>query len=114
MATVSDGWTGYTHQWRKAEYQEYREYVMASCDSSKDASEAIAAEWRYFRVRNAVESLALGEIMCPASEESGHRTTCENCLLCSGMRTAETRKNIAIIVHGINAKNFISLESLAR
>jgi hypothetical protein len=113
IAEVSEGWTGYTHQWRKPEFAAYRAFIMASCDSAADSVQASAMGWRYFRVRSADAPPATGEIMCPASSEAGHRTTCENCLLCSGGRDSETRKNITIIVHGSGAKNFVSLQSLA-
>lgn len=112
LTIVSRGWTGYTHQWRRAEYQPYRAYIMASCDNERDAIDASAAGWRYFRVRSEFEPLSAGEISCPASEEMGHRTTCAKCLLCSGARANDARKNIAIIVHGSGKKNFVALNSI--
>jgi hypothetical protein len=104
IAAASDGWTGYTHQWRKPEYRAYRASIMASCDSAADASDATAAGWRYFRVRAAGDAIAAGEISCPASDEAGKRTTCDQCRLCSGARENDPRKNITIVVHGIGAK----------
>jgi len=114
IAQIADGHTGYTHQWRKTEYQAYGAYLMASCDSPRDSALAEAMGWRHFRVRNATEALLPGEISCPASDEMGKRTTCDRCTLCNGKRTAtDARKNIAIIVHGIGAKNFVALEAIA-
>lgn len=113
VTRASEGWTGYTHQWRRPEFAEYRAYVMASCDSEFEANTAAAAGWRYFRVRSESARLLPGEISCPASEESGHKTTCEHCRLCNGARSADQRKNIAIIVHGSGAKNFVSVDAIA-
>jgi hypothetical protein len=113
LTSASKGWTGYTHQWRNPQFQSYRAYVMASCDRVQDSIDAKSMGWRHFRVRTSAQELLPGEIMCPASEESGKRTTCEKCKLCSGSRgPREARKNIAIIVHGIGAKNFVSLNSI--
>lgn len=114
IASVARGWTGYTHQWRKPEYQAYRAYVMASCDSVADAEQAAAMGWRRFRVRTKQQPLLAGEISCPASDEMGKRTECVRCGLCNGVASAsDARKNIAIIVHGSGAKNFVPLTALA-
>lgn len=97
------GRTGYTHQWRK--HPELRHLVMASVGSAAEAAEARAAGWRTFRVRTPVDALLEDEIVCPASEEGGHKTQCESCGLCNGMTDQDTkarrpRKSIAIIDHG--------------
>lgn len=97
------GRTGYTHQWRK--HPELRHLVMASVGSEAEAKEAQAAGWRTFRVRTPIDGLMENETICPASEEGGHRTTCENCGLCNGMtkkdETAKRpRRSITIIDHG--------------
>jgi hypothetical protein len=113
IARVSDGWTGYTHQWHRYEYRAYRSYLMASCDSEGDRITARANGWRTFRVRTATDALMRGEIACPASDEMNHRTTCERCNLCDGARASDGRKDIAIIVHGSSAAKFISIAPLA-
>lgn len=113
LVSVAKGWTGYTHQWRKSEIQTYRNYFMASCDSAQDAQDAVATGWRYFRVRSKVQSILAGEINCPASDESGHKTTCARCGLCNGARQNDGRKNITLIVHGSGSKNFVAIESIA-
>ena len=98
--------TGYTHQWRRAEW--LREFVMASVDSVTEMLEARAAGWRTFRVSSA--NLAeRGEILCPASEEAGHRTKCIDCQLCDGLRGNDQRKSIFIPVHGTRKNNFIQI-----
>jgi hypothetical protein len=113
IAQVSSGWTGYTHQWRKTEYQAYSAYVMASSDSPNDRVEAMARGWRTFRVRTANDPLMKGEIICPASSEANKRTTCLDCKLCNGARNeSDARKSIAIVVHGIGAKNFVKLTAI--
>ena len=109
IARVCGKRTGYTHQWRRPEYQVYREYLMASCDSEHDFTFARAMGWRTFRVRGTYDALLANEIICPASDEGNHKTTCERCGLCDGARTNDARKNIAIIVHGIGSKNFVTL-----
>ena len=99
--------TGYTHQWQDAQYQVYREYLMASVESSESSAMAHAAGWRTFRVRRADEVLDAGEITCPASDEAGNRTQCIRCGLCAGSR--KMAKNVAIIAHGIGARNLIQI-----
>lgn len=111
IAGVCTGWTGYTHQWRKARYQGYKRYLMASCDSPVERLQASLAGWRTFRVSLGVDP-QVSEISCPASGEMGTRTTCEKCLLCSGVRGGDSRKDITIQVHGAGAKK--AAEKLVR
>jgi hypothetical protein len=93
-------WVGYTHAWRTCD-RELRKYVMASCDSPEERSQALLQGWRTFRTRFPEETLGELEIMCPASAEGGKRTTCEKCRLCNGSRSADDdRKDIAVVVHG--------------
>lgn len=95
---------GYTHQWR--DFPAFSSLCMASADSEADAIEARAAGWRTFRVRAADAPLMTGaEVVCPASEEAGKRTTCADCKACGGM-SAKARVSIAIIAHGTTAKRF--------
>lgn len=78
-------WTGYTHQWRRR--PSLRWLLMASVDSVEEAREARARGWRTFRVehdRGAELELEGGEILCPASNEAGKRTSCDRCGLCNG------------------------------
>jgi hypothetical protein len=44
------------------------------------------------------------EILCPASEEAGRRTTCVDCKLCSG--NTIKAKNIFIPSHGGGKKHY--------
>lgn len=97
----SKGWTGYTHMWRKLN-KEYAKYLMASTSNEEDAKLAIKEGWRTFMAlpKNASEPPAKDFINCPASEEAGHKTTCENCLKCHGGKG----KSIWIRAHGRGAK----------
>jgi hypothetical protein len=113
IVALANGHTGYTHQWRKPEYREYRKYVMASCDSMAEYAMAKRLGWRTFRVRTADSAVLAREISCPASDEMGKRTQCVRCKLCSGSHgTQDARKDIVIIVHGAQAKNFVALDSI--
>lgn len=94
------GWTGYTHRWRACDPR-FAAYLMASVESDAEAALAQRLGWRTFRARSVSSPLAAGEVVCPASEEAGHRTTCARCQLCRG--TATTAKSIAIVLHGKTA-----------
>jgi hypothetical protein len=93
--------TGYTHQWRA--FPQFRAYCMASCDNAADFTEAKASGWRTFRVRSADEALAPREVVCPASDEAGAKTTCNACKACGGL-SSKARADIAIVVHGAAGK----------
>ena len=93
----AQGHTGYTHQWKNPKFQQFKTLLMASVDSESEAVEAQSMVWRTFRVRKTGDALLPSEIACPASKESGFRTTCDNCQLCAG--ASRTAKDIAIIEH---------------
>lgn len=109
--------TGYTHQWRQS--AEYIPYLMASVDDAAEYAAAKHMGWRTFRCRTVEEKLFYREIVCPASDEAGHRTTCERCLLCDGKNFSTAIKNqnhmldrrsdISIIVHGTLKAQFVKL-----
>ena len=91
LASISAGWTGYTHQWSNPLYAGYQNYLMASTHGltgpwSREHAKSLG--WRTFRtMRDGLPDV--GEILCPASEQAGKRLTCEQCRLCDG---AGTRK----------------------
>lgn len=87
--------TGYTHQWRRA--PELAPFCMASVDSLDEAAQARALGFRTFRVSAHVDPQR-DEILCPASEEAGKRTTCASCGLCAGNKPRA--KHVMIPVHG--------------
>lgn len=103
LARAAKGWTGYTHHWRTCD-QRLRLLLMASVDSRREKIEAEAMGWRTFRVRPEGDALDLNEVICPASEEGQHSTTCHNCRLCSGLH--RNAKSVAIIAHGQRVKWF--------
>lgn len=94
--------TGYTHQWRTGD-QMLRHLCMASVDSEQERFEARDLGWRTFRVRRSNEPQMLGEVICPASAEAGHKTTCEECRACGGLN-AKARADVVIKVHGAPKK----------
>jgi hypothetical protein len=92
-------WTGYTHQWRTCD-PALQPLCMASVDSDWERIVAQQQGWRTFRVTTHEGwSPAHDEILCPASEEAGRKTTCDKCGLCQGT-TAKTSKSIVIPAHG--------------
>jgi len=94
---VSDGFTGYTHQWANADPR-FAELFMASADSVEERRAARLKGYRTFRVRLATEERERGEIVCPASAEGGFKTQCESCLQCSGHALGR-KLDIVIVKH---------------
>lgn len=91
-------WIGYSHGWRYMDPR-FKTLVMASVDTIDEFIAARWAGWRTFRVLSPGDApLAGGEFRCPASDEMGHRTTCQKCQLCRG--TSSPARSVAIEVHG--------------
>lgn len=102
--TDAIGWTGYTHQWRKVDPR-WRELCMASADSLADLEEAHAKGWRTFRVTpDAFENIKGLEIICPASAERNHATTCSECRACMGT-SGKAKVSVQIAAHGQGKRN---------
>lgn len=100
----SAGSTGYTHQFLTIAPQ-WAKIVMASADSVEDMAAAHALGYRTFRVTPLGEKPIKGlEIMCPASEEAGRKTTCELCKACAGT-SGKAKISIQIAAHGIGRKH---------
>ncbi len=99
-AKSSDGYTAYTHSWKKID-PEYRQICMASVDSREEYLLAKCNGWRTFRTRLSTHKVYSREFICPASEEDD-RLTCENCLACCGTHFDERNKagDVCIVVHG--------------
>lgn len=96
-------WTGYTHQWRNCDIR-FARYLMASCDAPCDKVSANILGYRTFRVHGTEDAARFArEIVCPASEEAGKKTTCDTCRACGGT-AAKARVDIAIAVHGTAPK----------
>jgi len=93
-------WTGYTHQWRR--FPSLKSVCMASCDDEADRVEARRRGWRTFTVIPVDADHAPGDVQCPASEESGRKTTCANCRLCAGAPSDRYKpvRSVSIHAHG--------------
>jgi hypothetical protein len=93
------GWTAYTHQFKSN--PDALAYAMASVESLAAARHVWNQDGRTFRLVRSVAEVDLSrEVICPASAEGGKRTTCANCMLCSGLATKST-KSVAIVAHGM-------------
>lgn len=99
LISEASGHTAYTHQSGMAQAQARPDYMMISADDETQARGAWALGYRTFRVIKDVSQAVKGaEIICPASEEAGKRTTCAACGLCAG--ASVKAKSIAIVDHG--------------
>lgn len=114
LATAA-GHVAYTHQWRTCD-RRLQAIAMASVDTAHEFHVAHLSGWRTFRVRKRSDPLMLYstarvrsstnhvststplEFVCPASDEAGHRSTCQRCQLCRG--TSSPARSVAIVVHG--------------
>jgi len=103
---------GYSHQWENAKFDHsaWAPLLMASADTIEEAARANLYGMRVFRVSVGVDKQA-GEAACPASAESGKKTTCDNCMLCAG--TSKNAKDIVIADHALgHKKRVISIQSV--
>ena len=85
-------YTAYSHfsGWRP-------DIAMQSVDNYHQAWDHWRHGRRTFRIITGVEQVdSAHEVLCPASKEAGHRTTCAACKLCNGSTLA---KSIAIVQH---------------
>ena len=90
--------TGYTHQSKIASADVRADQCMMSADSYEESKQFWSKGFRTFRVLQKNEVLdSKNEVLCPASKEAGKRTTCEQCVLCSGSNI--NAKSVAIYQH---------------
>jgi hypothetical protein len=83
---------------------------MASADTIDEAAQANLYGMRVFRVSVGVDKHQ-GEVSCPASAESGKKTTCDNCMLCGG--TTKNARDIVIADHALgHKKRVISINAI--
>ena len=94
--------TAYSHQAETVGADYDPSICMRSADTLDDARKAWAKGERTFRVGHLTSMVKGKEILCPASEEAGRRTTCDKCKLCSGMTI--NAKSILIPAHGSGKK----------
>jgi hypothetical protein len=91
---------GYTHQFMLPAAAPFRTILMASVQNEAGARAAVAAGWRYFRVKRSTDPNLPGEATCPASDEAGHRRDCDHCNACDGAGAGRPRQvSIVIIGH---------------
>jgi hypothetical protein len=103
LVALCSGHTGYTHAWPTRRFWRWRHLVMASVESADQAREAQSRGWRTFRIGDLSSLPSRGqEVACPASAESGHKTTCSACTLCAG--ASRTGRNVLIRAHGNRVK----------
>lgn len=107
IASVADGVTGYTHQWRTAPTG-FARFCMASADSVEERREARLMGYRSFQVRTKGSAKPEGTVTCPASAEAGKRTVCADCMQCGGTDNGR-RADITIEAHGATARSFMPL-----
>jgi hypothetical protein len=98
MTSKALGWTGYTHQWRKAGV-DWAKLVMASADSLADMLDAHKKGYRTFRVTaKPFDNVKGVEAICPASKEKGATTDCATCRACMGT-SGKAKVSIQIARH---------------
>lgn len=104
LTSAAAGHTAYTHQSGTTGAEVVPAFYITSVDSEQAARAAWAEGARTFRVVPNVAALVKGaEVLCPASEEAGKRTTCATCKLCGG--AAVRAKSVAIVAHGNGARS---------
>ena len=92
------GHTAYTH----GAINPMPQQIMTSADSLGQAQGAWARGERTFRVIADLAQITRQEVLCPASEEAGKRSTCESCKLCAG--AGVKAKSVAIVAHGTSKR----------
>jgi hypothetical protein len=95
MASYSDSYTGYTHQWKKDWAEGYGDYFMASTHSQFQSDVAKKLNYRSFiATKDGTEDA----VVCPASNEAGFKSNCATCGLCSGLK-GKGSKDVKIMEH---------------
>ena len=93
------GVRGYTHQWRDPELQHLRLTHMASVSTPSEYRMATQLGWRVFYTVPGGLLPPEDTVLCPASDEAGHLTSCSECKLCSGL-SARSGRSVHIADHG--------------
>lgn len=97
---------GYTHQWRDPAVQHLKSWHMASVSTLADYEHAKDLGWRaYLAAQPSLVAAVTAQrlLLCPASKEAGHLTTCAQCTLCAG-NTRGTAPSVYIPDHGPSAR----------
>jgi hypothetical protein len=107
LQCTDGGHTAYTHGHTVSDSlgDNAARFSMVSADNQSMAATAHNKGYRTFRVipvsdyaTHGKASLMKNEILCPASKESGYKSTCFSCGLCNGNKSKA--KSIAIVAHG--------------
>lgn len=95
ICLVAKNWTGYSHQYFRK--PEYAAFFQASLEN---IGQLPLAEKLGFRAFVATKQALPGSglVNCPASKESGYKSTCSKCGLCSGT-AGKGQKSIWILQH---------------
>lgn len=93
ICMFAKSWTGYTHQW--ARKPEYAPYFMASTHNKYGEA---TARTKGFRSFVASKESIIEFVSCPASNESGFKSNCSKCGLCSGT-AGKGKKSVVILEH---------------
>jgi hypothetical protein len=96
LTAISDGHTGYTHQWSQDWAQWCRGFFQASCDSFADYLAASDTGWRTFAVVPQGDTPYSGKL-CPATAADS-QAQCLTCRLCDGAKT-----DVFVEAHGVGA-----------
>lgn len=101
FANLSGGnYTGYTHQWRRPEYQIFRPYFMASCETIADTQLAESMGWRWYMVTT--QESVPGAVLCPNQNTALKQVVlCNTCWACNGAkdRPVGAAQRRSIIAH---------------
>lgn len=102
LASLSDGWTGYTHQWSWID-PAFSGYLMASSDSVEDRRRSRLMGYRSFYVVPRGAERPDSAILC-LSEAKG--TSCLDCGACAGTRQGAVAGAVDVYIgaHGAGAK----------
>ncbi len=112
VQAASGHYTGYTHAWKRPQFQYLKSYCMASCNDLDDYNRAKSMGWRTFRVLPRSESgggiLPLRELLvndkatgrrelqCPATNEAGRSEAkhCSSCNWCGGTMGRDGKSHV--------------------
>ena len=97
LTSLSKKTTGYTHQWDKKEYNEYKQFFMASTHDEQTTNQAKKLGFRSFIVAES-EISSSKAVNCPASKESKKQSSCIKCGLCNGIKRG-IKKDVYILKH---------------
>ena len=103
IAQGTRSWSGFTHQWRNPENQEYRKLLMASCDSAQDVLDAEALGWRSYRVKyDHADDHLLAHLPVVTCLYDTQGLKCVDCGICDGTRAEDRtrRAHVQNMAHG--------------